>query len=236
MLPGRVETLSRARTRRLRDGCGCEAGGAAIRLFAQASNHSSTDVTLTIHRPPINDALSSPFLIARLTVRCSHRAISATSWTVRYGLFTTTSTGLGPGPPTAGQTPNQPITQRAHQHTSRFGRKSGVGGGQRGAGPSAGACSSLRIRFSSSPATLLASCTASRTPSASSAVRRRWLATSRSTSLPSATLTGVVPRPARYAAHVSSLTCTRAIRSRGARARSCARCSRCRPRRPTYTL
>ena len=35
---------------------------------------------------------------------------------------------------------------------------------------------------------------------------------------------------------VSSLTCTRAIRSRGARARSCARCSRCRPRRPTYTL
>lgn len=58
------------------------------RSFAQPSIHSSTAVSLTIQRPPISEACSSPSLIARLTVRCSHRVSSATSWTVRYGLVT----------------------------------------------------------------------------------------------------------------------------------------------------
>ncbi len=51
--------------------------------------------------------------------------------------------------------------------------------------------------FATSRASCRASRTASRAASGSTADRRRWLTTSRSTSLPSATLTGVVPRLAR---------------------------------------
>jgi hypothetical protein len=175
MLPGRIALLSRARTRDLRGGRGCAVGGAAIRLFAQASNHSSTAVTLTIHRPPINDALRSPFLIARLTVRsgahiapslllpgrsgtdCSRRHLPAQVrnllWLVKHQI-----SQLRKGPI------NLPRCSDG---------KIGVSGGQCCTGPSAVVCSSLQIKSSSSPATLLASRTASRTPSASSAVRRR---------------------------------------------------------------
>lgn len=110
MLPGRVGAFSRARTRVLR---GWGAGGTATRLFAHASNHSSTAVSRTIHRPPISNALSSPFLIARLTVRCSHRASSATAWTVRYGQLSITATGSRADLLWLIQTPKQPITQRA---------------------------------------------------------------------------------------------------------------------------
>ena len=85
MLPSRAGSVSRTLPRR---GC-CGTGAGRTRLFPHASNHSSTAVSLTIQRPRISDAFSSPSRIARLTVRCSQRAIFATSWMVRQGLSLT---------------------------------------------------------------------------------------------------------------------------------------------------
>jgi hypothetical protein len=92
--------------------------------------------------------------------------------------------------------------------------------------------SSRAMSAESSSTTTRASSTARRTSPTSDAPRRRRAATSRSTRRPNSTLTGVEPRPARNALQVSSLTWTRAIRSRGAFPLAIACCSRCRARRP----
>ena len=141
---------------------------------------------------------------------------------------------LSPGPPTAGQTPNQPITQRAHQHTSRFGRKKRE---RRSSERGAVGWRVLEppIRSSSSPATSW--------PRARPHERRRhqapcavgdWRPRARRAGRRDADRSRAEAGAIRTPCVVVDLHSRHPITRRSAR--SCARCSRCRPDRPTYTL